>query len=867
MLARPAAGLLNDSAVMLVGGAQLGPYQIEAPIGAGGMGEVYRAIDTRLGRAVAIKILHEKFNDRFEREARAISALNHPNVCTLYDIGPNYLVMELLQGETLAARLKKGALPPDLVVRYGTEIADALAAAHGKEIVHRDLKPRNIMVTKSGVKVLDFGLAKAQRDETLTTSRAIMGTPAYMAPEQSEGKASDERTDIYALGLVLREMATGEREGSTSGLPALLANVIDRCLATDSESRWHSATDVKFVLEWAGTSQAAIWAAPFNRPGQGRLSWVLAGVLGLGLMVLGALLWRATRPGELKPLVRLDVDLGPDVALGSAAGADSILSPDGSRLVYVSRNRLFTRRLDQPQATELPETEGAYQPFFSPDGRWVAFFARGKLKKISLAGGAPIVLCNASNGMGGSWGEDGMIVAAISIVGGLFRILPDGAKPAPVTELDRERGDASHRWPQILPGGKAVLFTAHTRNSGGFDDASIEVISLRDRRKKVLMRGGTYARYLPSGHLVYVNRGTLFAVPFDVSSLEIRGVPTPVLNQVAYSSNNGDAGFESSRTGTMVYESGSARGGAVTVQWLESDGKTQALIPKSGNYGRPSLSPDGQRLAMEVSDGPSQDIWVYDLARDQMTRVTFDGNGNQVPIWTPDGRHIVFRNPEGLSWTRADGAGTPHSLIARKSVMAPWSFSPDGKLLAYHDLAPGTLYDLWTVPVENHGMELRAGKPEVFLQTASDERAPAFSPDGHWLAYGASESGEDFQVFVRAFPDNGQRVQISSEGGAYPMWSRTGRELFFEATDNRIMVAGYKLQGDFFIPDKPRLWSPTPLANRIFFSKNVDLAPDGRRIVGVMPAHGEETRQSPNHVIFLENFFDELRRRSPMDGK
>jgi serine/threonine-protein kinase len=386
---------------------------------------------------------------------------------------------------------------------------------------------------------------------------------------------------------------------------------------------------------------------------------------------------------------------------------------------------------------------------------------------------------------GGSWAEDGTIIAAIhkSAGGflpgngnGLYRISADGGAPA-LIEIDHERGDFTHRWPQILPGGKAVLFTAHTRLAGvvdtSFDDASIEVMSLGDRRQKILMRGGTYGRYVPSGHLLYVNRGALYAVPFDLRALEVRGVPTLVLNQVAYSSYTGDAEFEASQTGTLVYSSGSTRSGLVSVQWLQSDGKTRALLAKPGDYLLPSLSPDGRRLAIEVKKGLNEDIMVYDLERDTMTPRTFDGKFNLAPIWSPDGRHIVFSNTDGLSWTRADGAGKPQLLIRSKHFVKPWSFTPDGKRLAYFEMDPETLYDLWTVPLENDGTGLRAGKPEVFLQTPADERFPSFSPDGKWLAYVSSESGS-FQVYVRAFPDTGGKWQISSDGGVYPMWSRRG---------------------------------------------------------------------------------------------
>jgi len=670
----------------------------------------------------------------------------------------------------------------------------------------------------------------------------ILGTAAYMSPEQARGKPVDKRTDIWAFGVVLYELLTGERlfkgedasetmaqvlakQPDFTRVPAKVQRLLRLCLEKDPKLRLRDIGDARQLLEEQPLSTALR---------DTRIPWAVAVLTTVVAAIALWALWQATRPAA-RPLVLLDVDLGPDVSLGSFAGANAIISPDGNRLVYVSHNRLFTRRLDQPEATDLPGMGGAYAPFFSPDGQRVAFFAGGKLKKVSAAGGAAIVLCNAPTGVGGSWGEDGTIIVALTRSGGLSRIPADGGAPASLSQLYAERGEVTHSWPQILPGGNAVLSTANKSPYSGYDEASIEVMSLGDRHKKTLMRGGADGRYLPSGHLLYVNGGTLFAVPFDLGALAVRGAPTPVLNQVAYSSTNGGAGFAASQTGTLVYESGGARGGSVTVQWMESDGRTRALLPKAGDYGRPSLSPDGRRLAIEVREGLSQDIWVYDLGRDTMTPATFDGKGNQGPTWSPDGRYIAYRTQEGLSWTRADGAGMPQPLIRTKGRVFPWSFTPNGKRLAYFEVGSETSDDLWTVPLESDGPGLRAGKPEVFLQTPSDERVPSFSPDGRWLAYASNESGV-FQVYVRAFPDTGGKWQISRDGGSYLMWSRSGRELFFESLDNRIMVAGYTVQGDSFIKDKPRLWSEKALAITVPVSRNVDLAPDGKRIVAVMPA-------------------------------
>ena len=858
LLAQGDAG--GDSTATMPGpGAQLGPYQIEAPIGAGGMGSVYRAVDTRLGRKVAIKICAQQFSGRFEREARAISSLNHPHICTLYDVGPNYLVMELVEGETLAARLKKGRLPMAAVLRYAAEIADALAAAHALGIIHRDLKPQNIMITKSGVKVLDFGLAKSPTDATLTATRVVMGTPAYMAPEQLEGKECDARSDIYALGLVLYEMAAGKRAAQERAPiePAALESIVSTCLEKEPDDRWQSARDIKRAL--------ALPSAPAQGVALPHKAWIaVAGVLALALAVALWAPWRSTRPAE-QPLVRLEVDLGPGVSLGNQIGASVILSPDGSRLVYVSQDRLFIRRLDQAKSVELAGTEGAFAPFFSQDGQWVGFFAQGKLKKVSVEGGAAITLCDASSGRGGSWGEDGNIIAALQGFSALSRIPSSGGAPTPVTEL--AQGEVTHRWPQILPGGKAVLFTVSTA-LGGLDGANIEVMSFKDHRRKTLRRGGAFGRYLPSGHLAYVNRGTLFAVPFDLERLEVRGTPAPLLEEVAYSLVTGSAQFDfsgaASGPGTLVYRSGREASGLLTVQWLDGAGKTQPLLAKTSFYGRPRLSPDGQRLALTVTEG-LRDIWIYELKRDTMTRLTSGGSGDY-PIWSPDGRYIAFQTSGGMSWTRADGAGKSQSMTQSKNRQFPWSFTPDGKRLAFWEVNPGTANALWTVPLDKDGTGLRAGKPEVFTKTLSAD--PSFSPDGRWLSYMSNESGAS-QVYVRAFPGApsgpGGKWQISNSGGLFPVFSRDGRELFFRTEDNRIMVADYTVKGDSFAAGKPRLWSEKQLAN-VGLNPNYDVAPDGKRIAALMPVDAPE-QKAQNHVIFLQNFFDEVRRRTAAGGK
>jgi Tol biopolymer transport system component len=881
----------------LSAGTKLGPYAILAKIGAGGMGEVYRARDTRLGRDVAIKVSAEKFSDRFECEARAIASLNHPHVCTLHDVGPNYLVMELIEGPTLAERIKEGALPLSDALAIARQIADALDAAHQKGIVHRDLKPANIKVSESGnVKVLDFGLAKtvealAQSGDPsdsptiteMTRPGMILGTAAYMSPEQARGKAVDKRADIWAFGVVLYEMVTGKslfkgehvsdtlaaaikQEPDLSAAPIGVRRLLQSCLEKDPNKRLRDIGDVWPLLE---DHQRLESATPLqSRLGMGgRLGstgWIAAGVLVVAFAIALWAPWRSERPVD-RPLVRLDVDLGADVSLPAAINAANIygssvaISPDGTRLVYASGAllKLFTRRLDQSKATELPGTQGAFAPFFSPDGQWIGFQTQDKLNRISVEGGTVVPLGDFSF-VGASWGEDGNILLGTGQ--GLVQIRDSGGAPETIAAL--AKGETDLTFPQILPGGKTVLFSAYTGPNP--DASSIEVMTLADHHRKTVSRAGTSPHYLATsngtGYLVYLNKATLFAVPFDLDKLETRGTALPILDDVASNGLLGSAQFSFSRTGTLVYRRGGGNAGLLTVAWLDGTGKTQSLLAKPGAYGRPSLSPDSQRLALEVTEGSGTDIWVYDLQRDTMTRLTFDGKAT-IPVWTPDGRYIVFWSEGGMSVTRSDGAGKAQPLTESKNWQQPWSFTADGKRMAFIESDSKTANDLWTVPIESDGAGLRMGKPEVFLQTPADERYPAFSPDGRWLAYMSNESGT-FQIYVRAFPDKGGKWQISNGGGIYPMWSRG--DLFFESLDRHIMAAAYTVKGDSFVAGKPRLWSEKPIAGSAGSNRNVDLASDGKRIVALMPAtEGKESQESQNHVVFLMNFFDELRRRAP----
>ena len=645
-----AAGTFPGEVVESVAPGQMaGAYRVLSRLGAGGMGEVWRARDTRIDRDVALKFCGEQFTNRFESEARIIGALNHPNICQLYDVGPNYLVMELVEGESPA-----GPLPLETALGYARQIADALDAAHESGIVHQDLKPDNIKVRSDGtIKVLDFGIARfstrglAGGRNNVSASMpaaqpgALIGTAAYMSPEQLKGEEIDKRADIWAFGVLLFELLTGEQpfakgsfpevrsavlttEPDWERLPAEIRDVVRRCLEKDRKKRLRDIGDLASfphpTKETPDLRRRTPWLA--------WTGWITA-------VLLTGMLWMAWRQGrsEGKALVRLVVDLGGDVSL-SPAGGDPILSPDGNRIAYVSRGQVFTQRLDESGAHELAAAQGGSSLFFSPDGQWIAFFGGGKLRKISVNGGEAIEICRSNAAFtGGSWGEDGNIIAALSASGGLSQVSAAGGEPHEISTLNVKEKEASHRLPQILPGGKAVVFTVHT-SIAGFDDARIDVMSLRDGRRETLVRGGTFGRYLPSGHLVYVSRGRLFAVPFDPDRLELRGKPVPVLDQVIYSPQFGSASIAFSRSGTLIYRDGEVGMRMITAHWLDAQGKTEPLLTKPGMYMDPRLSPDGNRLAFAVGEGPDRGLWVYDWRRETTSRLTPSEGIFRTPVWT-----------------------------------------------------------------------------------------------------------------------------------------------------------------------------------------------------------------------------------------
>jgi serine/threonine-protein kinase len=866
-------------------GRKLGHYEIVEKIGEGGMGAVYRARDTKLGRDVALKLLpdflagdRERIT-RLEREAHLLASLNHPNIATLHGLeesqGLKYLVMELVPGETLDDRISRAPLRLEECLGILRQIAEALEAAHEKGIIHRDLKPANVVVTSEGrVKVLDFGLAKAVAQEapksdlskspTLTREGTehgvILGTASYMSPEQARGKSLDRRTDIWSFGCVFYEALTGrkalsgdtvsdtiaailEKEPDWSALPARtppkIRDLLRRCLQKEPHRRLRDIGDARIEIEEALTEPSA---APVAGPPRRYLPWAVAA------LVSAIALWSLMRPGAepVREVSRLTVTVPVEQALAWRNDPSVAVSPDGRRLVYVGgpggERRLFLRRLDQNEAVPIPGTEGATTAFFSPDGRSVGFYSSfGKLQRVLLDSGLPVALADTPDPWGASWGPGDVILFSPD-GSGLSRISASGGVPSIVTTPNAAQGETSHRWPEILPDGKTALFTIRTA-SGGF---RIAVLSLQNGEYRVLFERGTFARYIPTGHLVYMSEGALSAVAFDLERLELAGEPFRLHQAVWTNLPNGTAHFAISLDGTLVYVPPFEAQN--TLVWVDRAGVVRPITETRRGFAEPRLSPDGERLAVSISEVGQTHIWTYDIARDSFLRLTFGPNDEGAPVWTPDGNRATFYRGYNIFWIPADGSGPEERLTTSENSQTPLSWSADGKVLLYQEQGPETARDLWLLTLPE-----RTTRP--FVPTPFDEAGGRFSPDGRFLAYRSNESGRN-EVYLRPFPGPGSKWQISTEGGSQAVWARSGREIFYRSGD-KMMAVSIETEPVF------RAGRPVLLFEGKFQYPGVtisqyDVAADGQHFVMV-----KEDEPWPTQIHVVQNWFEELKKLVP----
>ena len=865
------------------------------------MGAVYRATDTKLNRDIALKLLPDAFAGdpdrlaRFTREAQILASLNHPNIASIYGVEDRALVLEFVDGQTLS-----GPLSEEDAIPLFHQLIDALEYAHEKGIVHRDLKPANIKITpETRLKVLDFGVAKAvaavsfpierslaaTRTMEVSTIGHIVGTPAYMSPEQARGHSVDRRTDIWAFGVVLYEILTGRalfaRETVSDTLAAVLSHEPDfdavpprfrrllrLCIERNLRRRLRDISGARILLEDAAAPVDVV--SPFRATHV--VAWKVAALAAAALAFAASVVaWRATRP-LLRPLTILSVDLGRDAVADQRTVF--ALSPDGRRIVFTARSPdglqiLATRSLDQSNAIPLNGTDGAADPFFSPDGEWIGFFSDGKLKKVPAQGGAPVVLADGiPDPRGAAWGQNGFIVFAANPSTGLSRIPVSGGALQRITD-PATKGQQTHRWPQFLPGARALIFTAFS-SSVGSKLAEIDALDLETGQSKTVQQGGYFGRYLPSGHLVYVHDGTLFAVRFDPSKLRTTGAATPVLRDVAANSVTATGRFDFPAApldgGTLVYISGRPESVPARIVWLDPTGKAER-VPSGGGIFVSSVSPDGRLFACHVGAIGAMNIQVWDGARDVATSITSGTLNYTDPVWTPDGRHLVFSSspangPAALWWARADGSGAPWRLRQDGPRMVASSFSPDGQYLAYTQASNETGEDIWILPLDMADPENpRAEAPISFLRTPAAEFNPMFSPDGRWMAYASQENGP-MEIFVRSYSGAGGRWQVSSGGGVFARWSRTHRQLLYATIDGRMMVSDYEIRGSSFVPGKPRVWSDTRIVSNMG-RPTFEISPDGRRVLTSINTAEPAAQNTPVHVMFLLNFFDELKRRLP----
>ena len=916
----------------LAPGARIGSYEIVSLLGAGGMGEVYRAADHTLARDVAIKVLPDAVaadSDRlarFRREAQVLASLNHPHIAAIYGFedveGVHALVLELVDGPTLADRIAEGPIPIDEALPIAKQIADALEGAHEHGIIHRDLKPANIKVRPDGtVKVLDFGLAKALEPAALSGASATMsptltspvlmtgvgvmlGTAAYMSPEQAKGRVVDRRSDIWAFGCVLYEMLTGTRPFEAEDiaetlayvltkepdwtrlppqLPAAVTAVLRRCLVKDRRRRIGDIAAVQFAFDESTSlsSVPAVDQSAVPKPSSGwrRLASYAAVLLfGVTVTTIGA--WaivrmntRAPQPVRftITPPVALPLSVTSPGAGGTAQDRAIAITPDGQHLLYrVGENlqnyQLMLRDVDALEARPLTGIGGVREPTLSPDGRWVAFFTMGELRKVSISGGPSITLSRIqTNPRGLTWSDDDTLYYAVTGPDLLYSVSAAGGEPKVVMKPDPSRNEAAFFFPWALPGGRGLLITILAQTAAGTaDNGQIAWVDPRTGERKILVRGGSQAQYVKSGHIVYVAAGSLRAVPFDLRRVEVVGDAVPVVEGVN-TTLAGEGQFAVSDTGTLMYVPGVATGTGpqYTLVWVNREGREEPIGVPPRAYIYPRISPDGTRIALDIRD-QENDIWIWDVKRQTMARLTFDPGLDRAPVWTPDGRRVIFSSQRGglasggnIFWQSADGSGTVERLTESPNAQYATSVSPDGAKVLLRDDSPKTRRDVGMVaPGANR-------QTQPLLQMPFDEENAEVSPDGRWLAYQSNESGQS-QVYVRPFPqvDSG-RWQISTMGGSRPAWARTGRELFYLDNNNLMTAVPVQTSPTFSAGNPKKVFEARYLVPNN--ARTYDVSADGQRFLMIKSvAEARDAGAPPPSIVVVLNWFEELKQRVPV---
>jgi serine/threonine protein kinase/dipeptidyl aminopeptidase/acylaminoacyl peptidase len=889
----------------LITGSRLGPYEVVSVIGAGGMGEVYRARDTRLGRDVAIKVLPSAFAAdperlaRFEQEARAAAALNHPNILAVHDLGQHdgapFIVTELLDGMSLREALSGGALPARKAIDYGVAVALGLAAAHDKGIVHRDIKPDNVFITADGrVKILDFGVAKlTQPDAALsgmtvlpttpggvphTMSGMVVGTIGYMSPEQVRGGVADPRSDIFSLGVLLHEMLSGQRtfSGDTAAdvmsgilrqdapelpvaerhIPPALARIVNRCLEKSPGGRFQSARDLAFALEAltapTSSSGSSVVSGEAVSPRRRVVSLPVAGIAALLVAVLAAGAAWMVKPAVSSDatVTRLSIALPDGDRIFSAETPSLDISPDGKHVAYAAVHEgvptLMVRARDSVTSQALPGTDGAVSPFFSPDGKSIGFFARGRLRTISIESSETKDLADAPNARGGWWAEDGFIYYAAGSAEGISKLPSGGGTPSAVTTLDRSKGEISHRWPQVLPGGKGMLISVWTGPAR--DNRFVQVLRFDNGHRETVATGDS-GRYSPSGHVLFSRLDALMAVPFDVDRLAAAGPVVKTADTARIGSEG--ASFAVSNRGDLVNLPGDPHRMDARLVWVDRSGHVEPLQVPAQDMANATLSPDGLRAAFNVH-GATDEIGIVEFGRGVVTMLTTNTNGSQVPVWSPDGRRIAYRGTrKGFRnvWVKSvDGTSEEQQLTRGESVQTPLSWSPDGKNLLYYDATTtSTGWDLSMVSVAD-------GKAQSLFTAAQNQFGAQWSPDGRWIAYDSNESGRD-EVYVLPFPLTGHRWRVSTDGGAEPVWSHDGRELVYRG-GNKLWAVDVRTSPAFTI-GTPQALFPDTFVSSPNGSTGYSISNDGKRFLFAQPVQPDPPI---THVQVVLNWFAELRR-------